>query len=179
MIESKDINDFVSKGNLDDLYKVLYSKFKNAINYYEPEEIINEFIVKCLKQETIQKFDRSKNIKFITYMITCFRNHIISMCFNTKSQHEVSKNSIDISEFREDNFFKQEYDFSYDHDMEVFEVYLNNLYKNDVRKANPKLIFKMIKEGHNDADIARAVKVTSSNVCFIKKQMIKDLAQIS
>lgn len=178
MIESKNMDDFVDKGNLNDLHKILHKDFNNALLKYEADEIVNAFVCKCIKNKTIERFDPLRNILFSTYMYTCFRNHIFAMCFENKPKQKVLDESHNLYALNDNHpHFSIEQDYSYEHDMKVIENHVNELYKNDVRKANPRILFRMTREGHNDTDIGRVLKVTSSNVGFIKKELIKELRQ--
>lgn len=77
MIESKDMTDFIDKGNLDDIRKIIYTKFPNYLQKHDMDELINHFVVSCLHSKSIERFDPSYEVKFSTYMYRVLSNCLI------------------------------------------------------------------------------------------------------
>lgn len=184
MKQVSNMEEFVKVGNLTDLEKIVNSKFKNILPYATIEEVVNSFVVKCLENKIIERYDPDKNVLFSTYMYRCFFNFVLAYYCKpgamTKAFREAT--SLDF-EFGDNNTSMHNVIFEDDGEglkLSAEKKLVYRYLKEKDRKLGKATIplhklYSYIINGYTDKDIADMSGLTVAGVGARKKKLVRKL----
>lgn len=185
MVTVDNFEDF-TKHNIGDVKRIIFSRYSNAITpNMNLDEITQDVLYHLLRNNSIGKFDKSRGVKFSTYIYSCIHYYIISFHLRKTNKTHTEKNCIEsLDEVFPGGSKISDYLGSYEEDidstidLERVRCIVEKLdSQKRIRKFRSKVsytdVFDMLILGYRERDIAKKHKVTQTCVSLKRKEIIE------
>lgn len=181
MIKSKNLNEFVELGNLEDVRKILHKKYRNMVFKYSLDELISNFVLFTAKYNTFEKFDDTRGVAFSTWVYSAIHYSVLTMD-QKESRHDVGGVQLDNNQMdgfgpgfhesvgRDDSCNVDQAENNIDCDIIYAFLKTKDRPKNRITFSEA---FKHYCQGYTDKDLAKKYKITIAGVGAMKREMRK------